>query len=335
VTGKTIIYLPNWLGDMVMATPLLHALRESLEGQLWAVGKPSAMHLYNGLDFFDRFIPYEGKGVVPFLDLVSLVRAVPFERGIVLPHSFRSALLFFLGSVAGRIGYGRNRRGFMLSSTIEEPPGPPETTVEHYLRMLEKLGVPRTLESPQLRVTDDEERRYDERFTEVAGAYVAFIVGARYGPSKRWPETYFSGLADLLAERFDLRVYLLPGKGEEALAGRVLDGVTHKERVEVRVMDVRELKVCLGRAAATVSNDTGSRHVSAALSVPTVVILGPMDERYTAYPSGFTHAMGKEMACRPCNSRRCDRNHACMREISPEEVARKVGEVLKWPSGRS
>ena len=335
MTGKTIIYLPNWLGDMVMATPFLHALRQSREGQLWAVGKPPAIQLYHGLDLFDRFIPFEGKGVVPFLDLVSLVRAVPFDGGIVLPHSFRSALLFFLGSVQGRIGYNRNRRGFMLSSTVEEPPDPLVPTVEHYLRMLGKLGAARTLESPRLCVTDDEERRYDERFTEVSGAYVAFIVGAQYGSSKRWPETSFSRLADLLAERFDLRVYLLPGKGEETLARRILDGVTHKDRVEVRLMEVRELKVCLSRAAATVSNDTGPRHVSAALSVPTVVILGPMDERYTAYASDFTHTMGKEMACRPCNKRRCDRDHACMKEISPEEVARKVGEVLKWPSDRS
>ena len=71
---------------MVMATPFLHSLRQALEGELWAVGKPSAMHLYNGLELFDRFILYDGKDIVRFLDLVSTIRSGRFERGIVLPR---------------------------------------------------------------------------------------------------------------------------------------------------------------------------------------------------------------------------------------------------------
>ena len=93
-------------------------------------------------------------------------------------------------------------------------------------------------------------------------------------------------------------------------------------------MDVRELKVCLARASVVVSNDTGPRHISAALHVPTVVILGPMDERYTTYAGSFTHTVCKDIPCRPCNMKRCDRDHACVKGISPEEVLHKVEEVL-------
>ncbi len=121
--GKTIIYLPNWLGDMVMATPFLHALKQSGAGQTWAVGKPSAMYLYHGLDFFDRFISYEGKGLVRFFDIVNAMRGARFGRGIVLPHSFRSAFLFFLASVGERVGYNRNGRGFMLHRTVAKGRG--------------------------------------------------------------------------------------------------------------------------------------------------------------------------------------------------------------------
>ena len=328
MTGKTIIYLPNWLGDMVMATPFLHSLRQALDGELWGLGKPSAMHLYNGLELFDRFILYDGKDLVPFLDLVSTIRSGRFERGIVLPHSFRSALLFSLGAVRTRIGYGRNNRGLMLHSIIEDAPSGPEPTVEHYLRVLDALSAMRATETPFLRVTDDEERRFDEKFADVTGDYAVFIAGAQYGPSKRWPDTYFSRLADMLTERFSFRVYLLPGKGEEGIASRICDGVKHKEAVEVRSMDVRELKVCLARASVVVSNDTGPRHISAALQVPTVVILGPMDERYTTYAGSFTHTLCKDIPCRPCNMKRCDRDHACVKGISPEEVLHKVEEVL-------
>lgn len=314
---------------MVMATPLLLSLRHAMpDEELWALGKPAAMHLYNGLDLFDRFIPYDGKSVMGFLNLVSSVQSCRFDKGIVLPHSFRSALLFFLGRVRERLGYGRNRRGMMLTGIVGEVPGGPEPTVEHYLRLGEAMMVKRITETPLLRVTEDEERRFDERFADVGRGHIVFIVGAQYGPSKRWPDTYFSELADLLIVRFSVPVYLLPGKGEEGIARRIRDGSQHKEHVRVKDMDVKEMKVCLERSSLVVSNDTGPRHISAALSVPTIVILGPMDDRYTAYPSSTTYCMSKDIPCRPCNEKRCDRDHQCLKGIRPEEVLSKAEEVL-------
>lgn len=328
MTGKTIVYLPNWLGDMVMATPLLCSLRQSEEGEIWAVGKASAMHLYNGLNLFNRFIPYDGTSGVRFLDTVSNVKNPCFERGIVLPHSFRSALLFFLSSVRNRIGYARNGRGFMLTEKVREAHQAPEPTVEHYLRILDTLGASRTVESPKLGITDDEERRFDERFVDIGRDYGVFIVGAEYGPSKRWPESYFSRLADMIVEDLSARIYLLPGKGEEAIAMQVVEGARHKDRIELKTMDMRELKVCLARAAFVVSNDTGPRHIAAALSVPTFTILGPMDERYTLYRSDSTHCLSADVACRPCNKRKCATDHKCMNDITPEEAFQKIREVV-------
>jgi heptosyltransferase-2 len=330
VTGKTIIYLPNWLGDMVMAAPMLQALRASSREEIWAVGKPSAMHLYNGLDLFNRFIPYGGNGVIPFLDTVTHVGKLSFETGVVLPHSFRSALLLFLASVKRRVGYGMNKRGFMLTTAVAQSTQMPEPTVEHYLRLLDALGVPRGAQAPALKVTEDEERKFDDRFTDIGSGHIAFIVGAQYGPSKRWPESHFAALADLLIERFSLPVYLLPGKGEEKIARQVLEKVRHKESVQMKEMDVRDLKVALSRASLVVGNDTGPRHISAALSAPTIVIMGAMDERYTAYPSPHTHPMVKDVPCRPCNRKRCDRGHECLKGITPEEVLRKAEEVVRW-----
>jgi heptosyltransferase-2 len=313
---------------MVMATPFLLSLRHSTGGELWAAGKPSAMHLYNGLNLFDRFIPYDGRSVVGFLDLVSSVRRARFDRGIVLPHSFRSALLFFLGRVRERVGYSRNGRGMMLTSVVADLPSRAEPTVEHYLRILDLVDFDRVVEAPLLQVTEDEERRFDDAFADVGGAYVVFIVGAQYGPSKRWPDGYFSELADLLAERFSVSTYLLPGRGEEEIARRIRDGARHKEWVRIRSMNVMQMKVCLARASLVVTNDTGPRHISAALSTPTVVILGPMDERYTLYPNDFTHSLSKNLSCRPCNKRECSRDHECLKGIKPEEVLEKIEEVL-------
>ncbi|OPY76985.1 MAG: Glycosyltransferase family 9 (heptosyltransferase) [Syntrophorhabdus sp. PtaU1.Bin153] len=126
-----------------------------------------------------------------------------------------------------------------------------------------------------------------------------------------------------------MNVYILPGTGEEGLAQRILDGARNKEHIAVKSMGIRDLKVCLSRASAVVSNDTGPRHISVALSVPTVVLLGPMDERYTWYPSSCTYPMYKEVPCRPCNKKRCNEDHACLKGIAPDDVFKKLEEVFE------
>lgn len=311
-----------------MATPLLHSLRASLEGELWAIGKNKALQLYNGNALFDRFIPYNDKGLVPFLDTVGLIRPLNFERGIIIPHSFRSALLFFFGNVGNRIGYVRNNRGFMLTSRVQEEIRP-EPTVEHYLKIIDAMGVKRIIEAPVLTVTEDEEIKFDEKYVDMGSPYVVFITGAQYGPSKRWPDSHFSELADRIVKELNLNVILLPGFGEEDLAHKIYRGMEHKKQVAIKLMDIRDLKVCLSRATAVVSNDTGPRHISAALSVPTVVLLGPMDEQYTRYPSPCTHALSKDVPCRPCNKKKCDKRHACLTNITPDEVFLKLEEIFE------
>lgn len=320
MTGRTIVYLPNWLGDMVMATPFLHALRAYEYGELWAVGKANAIHVYNGLNLFDRFIPIDEKGLLASLERSRELRKINFKRAIALPHSFRSAFFFYNLRIKEIVGYPRNKRGFMLTRKITEESTEPMSTVEHYLRMVDALGANRSIEAPLLLVSDDEEVKFDEKFVDINGPYGVLVVGAEYGSSKCWPHGHFSALADKIIETYGMKIYMLPGKNEEALARKVLDGVKRKEFVEIKSMNVRDLKVCLSRASFVVSNDTGPRHISAALSVPTIVLLGPMDDRYTDYPSSSTYKLSKDMPCRPCNRKECLAGHACLVDIGPDEV---------------
>ncbi|OPX99177.1 MAG: ADP-heptose--LPS heptosyltransferase 2 [Syntrophorhabdus sp. PtaU1.Bin002] len=311
-----------------MATPLLRSLRSLIDGELWAIGKSKALELYNGQELFNRFIPYDRKGFLPFLDLVNLVKDLDFARSVITPHSFRSALLFYSAQVGERIGYARNKRGFMLTHPVEEKVRP-EPTVEHYLKIIDAMGGKRVIEAPVLSVTNDEEGKFDENHMDMRTPYVVFITGAQYGPSKCWPDFYFSELADRIAGKYAMNVYILPGTGEEGLAHKILDGARNKERIAVKSMGIRDLKVCLSRASAVVSNDTGPRHISVALSVPTVVLLGPMDEQYTRYPSSCTYPMYKEVPCRPCNKKRCSEDHACLKGIMPDDVFKELEGVFE------
>lgn len=325
VTGRTIIYLPNWLGDMVMAIPFLYSLRKHLDGELWLCGKTKAIHLYNGLNLYDRFLPLDNVRLYDFFYASSFLRKVGFARGIILPHSFRAALLFFLGGVKERIGYRMNMRGVLLNGKLGKKKDV-EPTVEHYLKIADFLKIERLVESPFLKVTDDEENRFFEAYGEVGSPYAVFIAGSKYGPSKCWPEEYYAKLADMIIGEYGIKIYLLPDFDEINKAVRIRERVKNKENVEIKYFGVRDLKVCISRASFLVSNDTGPRHIGSCLGVPTFVLIGPMDERYTEYHSPFTFKITSDVPCRPCNKKVCKKNHECMKSIQPESVFKLIKE---------
>lgn len=315
-----------------MAVPFLHGLRACSYDEIWAVGKTSAIHLYDGLGLFDRLISIEDRGITAYFDTTNLLRKTDFKRAIALPHSFRSAFFFYNLRIKERIGYSRNSRGFMLTCKIEEKNDHTEPTVEHYLKVLDSLGISRSLDAPVLLVTDDQDEKFDEAFGDICKPYCVFIAGAQYGPSKCWPSSHFSELANKIIDNYNMPVYMLPAKHEEGLARAIADGVARRDMVHIKSMNVRDLKVCLSRASFVVSNDTGPRHISAALSVPTFVLLGPMDDIYTVYPNSFTHKLWKEdVPCRPCNKKTCDREHECLSGIYPDQVMKRIEAIIEKP----
>lgn len=217
----------------------------------------------------------------------------------------------------------------MLTLKIQEEGAGPESTVEHYLKIIDALDGNRSLNAPLLLVADDEEQKFDKKFINISKPYGVFITGAQYGSSKCWPPEHFSELANKIIEKYDMKIYLLPGKNEEETTHKIVEGIREKDSVEVKSINVMELKVCLSRSAFVVSNDTGPRHISAALSVPTVVLLGPMDDRYTDYPSPCTYKISKDIACRPCNKKACGSEHECLTGIRPDEVLNIIGGIIE------
>lgn len=306
---------------MVMATPFLLSLR-SFHSEIWGLGNRKSLQLYKGLDLFSSILVSEEKG---WLDLVFFLRRQGLQRAIVLSHSLRPALLFLLSGVRERIGYDVGGSGLLLTHREIRRH---ESTVDHYLRLLRPLGLEPKARVPVLKVTEEEEASFRSAHPDVPFQYCAFIVGASFGPSKIWPVEYFSSLASGIVNRFGIPVYLLPGPSEKEIALRIRDLCGQRERVFIKALDVSELKVMIGKARFVVTNDTGPRHIASALSVPAFVLLGPMDERYSAYPSPTTYVLKADVPCRPCNRRTCNRDHACMRRIEPKQVLEKIEEAI-------
>jgi len=331
---KVLLRLPNWVGDVVMATPALISLREGWpDSHIAVMGKETSRLLLEGMDLWNRFIPFNrsGKdaGTGGFLKAASRLRKERFDTGVILPNSLSSVLIFALGGVKQRVGYNRHGRKALLTHPVpvKRVKGKfiPVPMVDAYLKLIETLGIEPATRHVKLEITPEEAEWAEEIWT-VRGyndgqPVIAITPGAAYGPSKQWLPEYFAGVSDRLREALHAHVLFLPGPGEEALVAEIAGNC--KESPDIlspSETPLNRLKAVIGRSDLLLTNDTGPRHIAVALDTPAVVVMGPTDPRYTATNLEKTTVLRKDLPCSPCMLKICPKGHECMRGISPEEV---------------
>ncbi|RTZ92709.1 MAG: lipopolysaccharide heptosyltransferase II [Deltaproteobacteria bacterium] len=340
---RIIVRLPNWVGDVVMATPALLSLREGFpESKITVMGKENARLLLEGLGLWDTYLPFNrhGKeaGTLKFLKIASEIRRQRFDLGIILPNSPSAAILFALGGVRKRIGYNRHGRGALLTHPVavarERGKFIPVPMIRYYMRLMEAAGVTPTTDHPRLEVHEEDMRWAEERWESLGfkdgSPVVAITPGASYGPSKQWLPEYFARVSDLLQEELNAHVLFLPGPGEETLMDEILSQCHHHPAaLPPSETPLNRLKAIIKKADLLLTNDTGPRHIAVAFRRPVVVLMGPTDPRYTALALEETRVLRKDLSCSPCMLKVCPRDHACMRLIKPEEVFEACREMLK------
>ena len=337
--NRIAIRLPNWVGDAVMATPALRSIRAGYPGaRITLVGKPGLLNLLNGLPYFDERIPVTGRGFRHVVGLALQLRKHRHHLGLILPNSFSSAFSFMLGGVKKRTGYALNGRSPLLNRSIrpvmEGLKRRPAPMTGYYMELARFAGGADTGEEVHL-TTDRALDEAAERFLVQNGLdksrpLIGLNPGASFGASKLWTSDGFAHVADRVAEDLGGRTLLLCGPGEEDLADAILARTRHPMvDTSRRVLPLDQLKSMIAKLSGLVTTDTGPRHFAAAFQVPCVVIMGPTDPRYTAYPSDFTRVLRREVDCGPCHKKVCDTDHRCMREITGEQVFDSLKETMK------
>jgi heptosyltransferase-2 len=339
---RIIVRLPNWVGDVVMATPALLSLREGFpESDITVMGKENARLLLEGLNVWDTYFPFNRHGreagTLKFLKVASEIRKRRFNVGIILPNSPSAAILFALGGVKKRIGYNRHGRGTLLTHavTVRRNKGRfvPIPMIRYYLRLVEVAGVSPVTAWPHLEVQEEDAAWVEERWESMGfsngSPVIAITPGASYGPSKQWFPEYFAEVSDQLQERLNAHPLFLPGPGEEGLMETIID----HSRLRPTILSPSEtplnrLKALIRKSSLLLTNDTGPRHIAVAFHRPVVVLMGPTDPRYTAMALDETRILRQDLACSPCMLKVCPRDHACMRLLTPEEVLEACREML-------
>ena len=332
---RILVRLPNWVGDVVMATPALAALRAAQPAaEIVAEGRPFLAGLLRGLPSLDAFLP-EARAIVARM---RALRARQFDWVVLLPDSVRSALAPFLAGVPVRVGYARDplRRALLshaLAAPAEAGRRVPISMVERYLRITRALGCADVDRRTTLVVDAAAREAVAKRLAEagLASEQRTLVVtpGASFGSSKLWPPGHFASACDQIARRHGLAVVLAPGPGEEALAQTISRGMRERAIVlTAPATSLAELVALIAGAALQFGNDTGPRHIAVALGVPAIVLIGPTDPRHTAHQLERQRVLREGVACSPCGLKTCPIDQRCMTRIAPERVAAAAAELL-------
>ena len=329
---RIYVRLPNWVGDVVLATPFLRALRAAApaarivlhgKGHTRKILAAEAAH-------FDHFEPLQRTGKLWPVWEGRRVKAAqgPFDLAFLLPNSFSSGLLGrFLGA-RRRVGYALNGRGWMLTDALPvKKVGRlrPVPMVDYYLGQLEHLGVDTGAQPrrPQLAVEADQ-AEWAAGFWSRAGLDPAAPVWAiNLGGAwltKRWIPAHASALIERLRGE-GIQPLLLWGPGEEGLRDEVLAGVSGPPVAGAdEVVPLEALCATLQRCQLMVSTDSGPRHFGIAAEIPVLVLIGSTHPGYTHVDYAAFEVLCEEVDCWPCHLKRCPIDFRCMQRLTADKV---------------
>lgn len=286
---RLVIVLPSWVGDAVMATPVLRALRNALpNAHLTGVMRGGLDELLAGSPWLDETIVHRNAGLRGPARLAREIRRRRPQAGVLLPNSFRSALSLRLSGCPVRIGYGRDGRSWLLSAPVAPPPRKqPIPAVEYYIHLAERsLGANNLDRKLELHTTESEQAAANELLRGVAGSFVVLNPGANK-PGKRWSPESFATIGDTLAESEQVTIAVNGSPAESEIIQAVITASKDPSRfinLVERGVRLGSLKAVLQRASLLITNDTGPRHIAAAMGTPAVSLFGPTDHRWTTLP---------------------------------------------------
>jgi heptosyltransferase-2 len=313
---RILVVGPAWVGDMVMAQSLFAALKQRNPGAAIDVLAPRwTLPLL-------RFMPDVRRGIAQPLGHGELgltarhrlgreLRTEKYDLALVLPGSFKAALVPYWAGVPARRGYGGALRRLLLNDARPKARLP---QVESYVALADRPGaVPR----PRLALPQEASAQalVALGLARPAAPILAMAPGAEYGPAKRWPARHFAALAE--AKRVQgWEVWLFGSSADRAIT----DQIPCSQNLAGRT-DLDQAVALLGLADAVVSNDSGLMHVAAALDRPQVALFGPSDPERTGPRNPRAHVLRLGLECSPCNKRICPlSHHRCLEDLTPERV---------------
>ena len=340
---RILVVQPTWVGDAVMATPALRALRNRFpDAQITYLIRRYVKSMYSGMPWADRQMTYRsGKskrnGSTSFLKLIGRLKKQKFDLAVVLPGSFKSALLCRMAGIKSVVGYDRDGRGFLLTGKLlpnrDQGRYVPTPIIKYYLGLAQFLGASDRDLTMQLFITASEHRQADAVLMKAGASEqrprVILNPGAQYGSSKCWSPEYFAQLADELVEKQGASILISTAPKERWIVEAIRSHMTRPAiDLAAHGMSLGALKAIIRGCDLMITNDTGPRHIAAAFGVPVVSIFGPTHPEWTEIYFKKERIVRVPVHCGPCQLKVCPLDHRCMTRVTPALVMESADELL-------
>jgi len=335
-----LIRVPNWLGDSMMATPVVSAVRKAFpQSSITILSKPNMAPCWRGFSELREVLVIE-KGLGGTIRTIREIKKRKFDVALTLPTSFSSAFLLFAADIPVRVGWGGEGRELFLSNVIPAPVPRQKHLVWEYLELVRQgLGRPLIQKTVKLAFPIDSKSKKEAQKllkslkVNPQWGLVALGPGATYGPAKRWPLGYWKKLiAQMLATRKET-LLVLGGPEEKEYLEELWKELLGKQAPRlvslVGKTSPQTLAAVLDQCKLLITNDTGPMHVAAAVGIPTVAIFGSTSPAWTR-PFGLGHeVIYKAVECSPCYQKTCPIGYICLNRITVDEVLKAAHKQLK------
>jgi len=254
------------------------------------------------------------------------LRGRGYTQALVLPNSFKSALVPFWARIPRRIGYvGEWRYGLLNEARVLQPQVLRRTVDRFVALALPVAAALPTLPIPRLQASGPGGQAACAKLgLSVDRPVLGLCPGAEYGPAKRWPTAHYAAVA-----RQHLRsggqVWLF-GSAKDAPVGAQIAAEAGAGCVDLcGRTSLAEAIDLLALTSAVVSNDSGLMHVAAALDKPLVALYGSSDPGFTPPLSPRARVLSLNLSCSPCFKRECPLGHLhCLTDLTPDQVNRTL-----------
>lgn len=333
-----IVRMPNWLGDLVMATPVIEDLRHHWkDAKITALCQSNVAPLMQEDPHLDEILSFRKPSGwihrLRHLELVTLLQTGHFDLGILLTNSFSSAWWFWRGKVKNRVGYSTNFRSELLNLPV---PFPKELETQHltktYKMLLEPLGIPLSDSTPRLYSSAEEINEAAITLKRLGANIGENIIvginpGAAYGSAKCWLPERFREVAIRLIQDPRIRVVFFGDPTGTPLVNEICKDMPSQVINLAGKTMLRELIALIRCCDAFLTNDSGPMHMASALHVPLVALFGSTSDVKTGPLNGTV--IHKRVECSPCYRRTCPIDFRCMKRIESDEVYQELLKILK------
>jgi len=336
---EILVWLPSPLGDAILCTPALQAIRQHFKSsRISFFAKPAVRQFLSPCSYNDIWLEQKDKNL---LAIVTELKKYKFTQAILLKNSFSCALATFLAGIPSRIGYDRDGRGFLLTDKLEPQKLPngrfkPVSMLDYYLAIASRLGAETSDRKLELLINEQDIKSVQNKLPEAFKAdkpVVVLVPGGAFGPSKCWPSERFAQTADRLCENYNATVIVSvsPHPFERQIAKEICALSKHKLiNLAEKPLSPGEIKALFSIAVLVISNDTGPRHIAIALGRKVITLFGPNDPAWTETDCENEIQIIGNVSCAPCARKKCEKSeHLCMKSITVETVCEAAKQLFE------